>query len=363
MIRRNVAELRRLAPSQARFYAVVKADAYGHGAVQVARAAIEAGAQGLAVATLDEARELSGLLAPDRILVMGPILPGEQAEAIAGGFALTCSTAKQARWLVEAAGAARLVSPAPVHVKVDSGMTRYGALPAEVNEILELISASRLLALAGLWTHLASAESDPEYSRRQLESLESVAQPGRDLVRHALNTAGLLRHPEMVLEGLRVGIGLYGCEDTRQNPGAQVGSDGGANGTHPAMALRARVGQVKRIPVGTSVGYGRTWVAQRPSRIATVTIGYADGIHRARSNRGAVLVRGRRAPLVGRISMDSLSADVTDIDGVIEGDVVTIFGADGDERITAEDVAGWSGTISYEVLTSVGRRVRRVYSG
>lgn len=330
-----------MAGETSRVFAVVKANGYGHGAPRIARAAIEAGAQGLAVVTLEEASELAGETEPGRVLVMGPLLPGEAAAAVETGFALTCSTPAQARALAGAASP----RPTPVHVKVDTGMSRYGAVAAELDEIFAVIEQSPSLTLAGIWTHLATADTDAGYSRQQFQSLVDRA-PAGPVIRHAANSAALIRHPEMALDAVRLGIAMYGCEDARMEP---------------VMALRARVGQIKEIAAGTSVGYGRTWVAARDSRIATVTIGYADGVHRARSNRGEVLVRGGRAAQVGRVSMDSLGADVTDIPGVAVGDAVTIFGRDGEESISAEDVAAWSGTISYEILTSVGSRVRRVY--
>lgn len=319
----------------------MKANAYGHGAARVARAAIEAGAHGLAVVTLDEAGELRGVAEPGRILVMGPILPDEAGAAVESGFAVTCSTPAQARALAGAAGSRTV----PVHVKLDTGMSRYGALPAELDEIFAVLESSGSLTLTGIWTHLATADTDAGYSRQQLQSLLDRV-PAGPVMRHAANSAALIRHPEMALDGVRVGIAMYGCEEARMEP---------------VMALRARVGQIKEIAAGASVGYGRSWVATRASRIATVTIGYADGVHRARSNLGEVLVRGRRAPQVGTVSMDSLGVDITDIPDVAVGDTVTIFGRDGEQSIAAEDVATWSGTISYEVLTSVGPRVRRVY--
>jgi alanine racemase len=158
----------------------------------------------------------------------------------------------------------------------------------------------------------------------------------------------VLRHLEMALDAVRVGIAMYGCEDAT---------------LEPALALRARVAQLRDVDLGTTVGYGRTWTAPGPARIATVTIGYADGVHRVRSNRGEVLVGGRRVPLVGLVSMDSVTLDVSSAPELRVGDPATLIGADGDERIRAEEVAAWSDTISYEVLTSVGPRVERVFSG
>jgi alanine racemase len=165
-------------------------------------------------------------------------------------------------------------------------------------------------------------------------------------MRHVCNSAGALNHPDFALDAVRCGISIYGCEWP---------------GTQPALALRSVVTHVKTVETGATVGYGSLWRAPGKARIATVAIGYADGVHRARANRGHVLVRGRRAPLVGMVSMDAITLDVTEVPGVQAGDVATLIGQDGDQRITAEEAATWSGTISYEVLTSIGPRVERRY--
>jgi alanine racemase len=209
-----------------------------------------------------------------------------------------------------------------------------------------MIDAARGLRLAGTWTHFAKSESDNEMTRHQLEIfLDTVARfevsPG---TRHVCNSAGALRHPDFALDAVRCGISIYGCEWP---------------GTRPALAMRAAVTHLKTVEKGATVGYGALWRATATSRVATVSIGYADGVHRARANKGQVLVRGRRAPLIGMVSMDAITVDVTDVPGVQLGDAVTLIGADGEERITAEEVAAWSGTISYEVLTSLGPRVER----
>jgi alanine racemase len=200
--------------------------------------------------------------------------------------------------------------------------------------------------LAGTWTHFAKSESDDEMTRRQLDLfLDTISRfavsPG---MRHVCNSAGARRHPDFALDGVRCGISIYGCEWP---------------GTRPALALRAAITHLKTVSKGATVGYGSLWQAPAAARVATVAVGYADGVHRARANRGEVLVRGRRAPLIGMVSMDAITVDVSEVQGVQVGDPVTLIGRDGDELITAEEVAGWSGTISYEVLTSIGPRVER----
>ena len=329
-------------PKGTRLIAVVKANGYGHGAVQVARAALRGGASWLAVATLDEAREVSGLVHAERILVMGGLVPAQAEAAAAGGFAIAVSSQDLASALGECD------EVVPVHLKLDTGMGRFGARLEEAADLARFIEVSGGLRLAGTWTHFASAGTDQEMTRLQFQRFEEALRglgtaPG---MRHVCNSAAAMRHPDMALDAVRCGIALYGCEWPE---------------TTPALTLCSVVTHVKKVEKGDSVGYGSTWVARSPATVATVAIGYADGVHRSRANRGHVLVRGRLAPLIGAVSMDAITVDVSGIDGVQLGDTVTLIGQDGDERITAEQVAEWSGTISYEVLTAIGPRVRRRY--
>lgn len=328
-------------PGGARLFAVVKAGGYGHGAVPVAHAALEGGAGGLAVATLEEASQLRGLVDPAVILVMSGLLPAQAPEAAATGCAIGVSS----REMVEALAAAA-AEPVPVHLKIDTGMGRFGCSPEEAPALARLIDESTGTRLAGTWTHFAKSESDEAMTRGQFELfLQTVAAfdvgPG---MRHVCNSAGALHHPDFALDAVRCGISIYGCEwpDTK-----------------PALALRSAITHLKTVQKGATVGYGSLWKAEGPARVATVAIGYADGVNRARANRGHALVRGRRAPLIGMVSMDAITLDVSDVPGVEVGDAATLIGRDGDEAITAEEVAEWSGTISYEVLTSIGPRVER----
>lgn len=343
VLRSNVAALRSRLPASTRLIAVVKADGYAHGARAVAEAALGAGAWGLAVVTLDEAAEVRDLLAPERILVMGPLLKEDAAEAVAGGYGLGCSSLDLARALAASSAGRRV----PVHLKLDSGMGRYGARPEEFAQVARFVVSTPGLELAGTWSHLATSDTDAAYVREQFDRFLAATE-GLPGLRHLLNSGGVLNHPEMALDAVRVGIAMYGSE---------------APAMEPVLQLRARVAQVKTVAPGTTIGYGRTWTAAATARIATVSIGYADGVHRARSNRGDVLVRGKRVPLIGTVSMDSITVDVSALPTVEPGDAATLIGADGDERIRAEEVAGWSGTISYEVLTAIGSRVERVYRG
>lgn len=321
---------------------MVKADGYGHGAVRAARAALAGGATRLAVATLAEARELGGLVDAEHLLVMGGLPLSDASAAAASGCAIAVSS------LAFAEALAQSDEVLPVHLKIDTGMGRFGCSPEEAPELARFIDRSAGLRLAGTWTHFACADTDVAMTRRQFALFEQAlstlsVDPG---VRHVCNSAGARHFPEFALDAVRCGISLYGCEWP---------------GSEPALALRSVITHLKTVDKGAAVGYGSTWRARERRRIATVAIGYADGVHRIRSNRGHVLVRGRKAPLVGTVSMDAITVDVSDVEGVVVGDVVTLIGTDGEQRITAEDVGRWSGTISYEVLTSLGDRVELVY--
>lgn len=340
-IRHNVRYLRERLPAGTRLIAVVKADGYGHGASAVAAAALDAGASALAVSTPEEAVPLMELAPPDGVIALGGLVPAQAPEAVAAGCALVCHSEELAAALEAAAPQGLRV---PVHLKVDTGMSRLGCGVADAPALARRIAASPRLELRGVMTHFASAECDGAVTREQfgrfLAVLDALGVPPG--LRHACNSAAALRYPDMAMDAVRSGIELYGCEWP---------------GLRPALSLRASVTQVKDVAAGTLVGYGGTWRAARAARIATVAIGYEDGVMRRRSNRGSVVVRGRRAPLVGRVSMDQVTLDVTDVPGVRAGDAATLIG----EGISAEEVAEWSDTISYEVLTSIGPRVRRVY--
>jgi alanine racemase len=321
---------------------VVKAGGYGHGAIKAARAALDGGATRLAVATLEEARELGGLVDAEHILVMGGLPPADAAAAASSGCSIAVSSLEFARALAQSD------EVVPVHLKIDTGMARFGCSPEDAPELARFIEESAGLRLAGTWTHFASSDSDVAMTREQFERFQQAlsslgVDPG---LRHACNSAGARHFPEYALDAVRCGIALYGC---------------GWSGNEPALTLKSLITHLKTVEKGATVGYGATWRAPDRRQIATVAIGYADGVHRIRSNRGHALVRGRRAPLVGTVSMDAITLDVSDVQGAAVGDEVTLIGRDGEERITAEDVGRWSGTISYEALTSLGSRVELVY--
>jgi len=352
----NLAAIRRRAGAGVRIMLVVKADAYGHGAVAVAHHAVRCGIAALGVGTSAEALELrqAGLTVP--ILVLGTIVDDEAAAVLRHGIEIGIHSSDRVEMLAELARRSEL--RARVHLNVDTGMGRLGVLPDNALRLLRLIAAAPGLELCGLMTHVSSPEGAlaPE-TREQMERFERVLAAARraNLARgwvHAANSAAVFTDLEPRYDTVRPGISAYGIL-----PGCLPG----AEELRPIMTLKSQVVFLKDVPAGASVGYGSTWTAPAPTRIATLPVGYADGVPWRLSNCGDALVRARRAPIVGRVSMDYLTLDVGHIPGVAVGDTVTLFGGAGGTPV--EEVARRAGTIPYEVTCAVGRRVRRVYLG
>lgn len=333
--------------------AVVKANAYGHGAVAVARAALAAGADRLGVICVDEGEQLrrAGITAP--ILVMGHTPEGE-AQRLAD-LSLTPSVASGEVALAFARAASERGIEASVHLKVDTGLNRYGLPPSEAADLGRWLRDSAGIRVEGLFTHFASAdEEDKSYTMEQHRLFLSVAEQLEWVpIRHVSNTATLLDMPDMSLEMVRPGLGIYGCY-----PSSQVNR---SLSLRPVLSLKSRLARLTLLAPGDSVSYGRTWKAPRPSLIGLVMCGYADGLPRVLSNRGSVLVRGRRAPIVGRVCMDMCMVDVGDIPDVAVDDEVVIIGRQGEEEMSADEVAELCGTISYEILCGISARVPRLY--
>jgi alanine racemase len=330
---------------------VVKADAYGHGAARVARLFESLGAPMLCVAFVEEGTSLrrAGVRAP--VVVMAGVGPEEAEEAMAQG--LTPVVASR-RTLAGALEAGRLSArPLRVHVKVDTGMSRLGLPPVEVPGAARAL-ASAGLVLDGVMTHLSSADESPRVSERQMDTFDAVladleGQGQRPQWVHVANSAGLL-HARGNQTLIRPGLLVYGLAPRPLAPAVPV---------RPVMTLVGRVEAIHDLPAGTPVSYGGRWVAPRASRVATVAVGYADGVPRtaAMTERGEMSLRGRRAPVRGTVCMDFTMVDVTDRPDVAEGDEAVVFGDDP----TAWDVADWAGTNAWQILTSVGLRVPRVY--
>ncbi len=353
-IERNVVRLRTRLTGGAQLCAVVKADGYGHGAAQAAHAALAGGARQLAVATAAEVVELrdAGVEAP--VLVMGAISAEELPDALVARAELV---AWSVRFVDDLLRGAR--EPVRVHVKLDTGMGRLGTRdPDEALAVAAKVSAGGpALELAGAMTHFATADEDPGFVDEQLMRFEPfVAELRRrhgQLVIHAANSAATLTVPASHFDLVRCGIAIYGCDP--------MNSDPDAHGLEPALELSSYVAAVKRARVGDSVGYGRRFVAERETWIATLPIGYGDGIRRALTNNCDLLIAGRRYPLVGTVSMDNIALDLGAEADVEVGHPATIIGRDGGERQTAEELARRIGTINYEILCGISGRVPRVY--
>jgi alanine racemase len=346
--------LRELGPA-CRLMVVVKANAYGHGATPVAIAALRAGASALAVACVDEGVQLrqAGLVAP--ILVLGATPAEEMSRVVA--YQLTPTVCD-----VDAARALQAATPShgrsPVHIKVDCGLHRFGIDAAEAVAFVTWVAQQPRLVVDGLYTHFSSAEeADGAATAREYERFTAVVTALRERgVRphlHAANSAATMGVAGARLDQVRVGLALYGLAGIY--PGASRLTQ------WPALELHARIGRVHTLGSGEAVGYGRTYVATRARQVALVSIGYGDGFTRLLGNRGAVIVGGQRAPVVGRVSMDQIVADVTDIGGVGAGMPATIIGRQGDEAITAADLAALTETIPYEIVTGLAPRVPRAY--
>jgi alanine racemase len=355
-IERNVATLRRRLAAGAELCAVVKADGYGHGAAQAASAALVGGATSLAVATADEAGELraAGIEVP--LLVMGAVSAEELEVAVAVDAELV---AWDPAFVEEVRLRAPGSRPVRLHVKFDTGMGRLGTRDErQALLVAEAVAASSpQLELAGAMTHFATADDDPEFMERQLKAFEPFAAELRrrwpDIAVHAANSAATLREPRSHMTLVRCGIAIYGCDPMHQDPDAYK--------LEPALELRSYVAALKRAQQGDSAGYGRRFISPGETWIATVPIGYGDGIRRALTNNCDVLISGRRYPLVGTVSMDNITVDLGPDPVAREGEPATLIGRDGAERQTAEDLARRIGTINYEVLTGISRRVPRVY--
>jgi alanine racemase len=348
-IERNCARLAALA-APARLCAVVKADGYGHGAVSAARAALDGGAAMLAVATAQEAAELRAARIPSRILVMGALSREELDVAVEAAAEVVAWREDFIPQLVDAMTpiSVRFGGQLGVHVKLDTGMGRLGTRdPAQATRVADLVANDRDLTLEGAMTHFATADDDPEFLAEQLARFTAWE---IDAPRHAANSAATLRSPEARFAMVRCGIAMYGMDPFHRDPAD--------HGLEPAMELVSYVAEVKRAEPGDSVGYGRRFIAERATWIATIPIGYGDGVRRGLTNRAEVLIGGRRLPLVGTVSMDNVTADLGD-GPVAVGTEAVLIGTRGSERILAEDWARALGTINYEVTCGISPRVPR----
>jgi len=337
---------------------IVKADAYGHGVIPVVKTLIACGAKRYGVALLEEALEIKTVFPELSVMVIGATEVDQSDILVREEIIPAIFQLSQAQALSEAA--VKQNRTARLHIKIDTGMNRIGFRERDFADIMKIAALPNLF-IEGIFTHLATADQkDLSFAREQLNRFQSLydklKKAGLTIpIRHVANSAAILQFPECHFELVRPGISLYGL-----TPSSQIG---GNVGLEPVMSWKAKVSHVKSIKTGETVSYGRTFQAAYPTRVATVPIGYADGLRRALSNQGEMLIHGKRTTMIGRVCMDQTMLEVTKIPGVQVGDVVTILGKDGHDQITATEMAEWLRTINYEVVCGISRRVPRVYLG
>jgi alanine racemase len=353
-VRANCARLK-AELGDAELCAVVKADGYGHGADGCAAAALDGGASRLAVATATEAEQVGRRFQHIPLLTMGALTVSEVDVVLSAGSEVALWR-EGFRALLSARARAQ-GRPARVHVKYDSGMGRLGNPdPEEVLALARACDADPSLELAGVWTHFATAdEPDSEFFAEQLGRFDAVATAVKaefpSVTAHAANSAAVFREPRSHFDMARCGVAIYGLDPFQGDPGER--------GLAPALSLRSHVADVKRFPAGASAGYGRTWRALEETWVGVIPLGYGDGVRRGLGNNAEVLVRGRRRPLVGTVSMDNVTIELGPDTDVEPGDEAVLIGAQGDEAILAEEVAARLDTINYEVTCGISARVPR----
>ena len=359
----NFQTIKKVVPKGVDIVAMVKADAYGHGAVPISRKLVECGAAALGVATVEEGMELRNAGIKKQIIVMGGLMGmGSPASGMMVGADLTpvVHSAEVIDFLEAVAGQAK--KRMAVHLKVDTGMSRLGARPEALPKILERLSQCKWIYVEGVMTHLANA-ADAEFASKQarvfLECKKLIeAKLGEIETWHIANSTAIIRGEPVVIPGAkrclaRPGIALYGSTNGISLPKSIT--------LKPVMGLESKVALLKHIPAGTPVSYGCTFIAKRPTYIAIVPIGYADGYPLALSGKAEVLIGGRRVPVVGRVTMDMIMVDVTDLPKVSVGDEVVLLGRQGNESINVEEVAQKCDTISYEIFCGISKRMPRIY--
>ena len=360
-IAHNIRELRRITNPKARIMAVVKANAYGHGMIEVARQSLENGAEALGIANIEEGIQLrkAGIDAP--VLIFGYTSPVHAKKLIEFDITQTVYSYETSRALSEALAA--YGKKIKVHIKVDTGMGRLGLLRGIKNNSLseaESISRLPMLELEGIYTHFATADkSDRSYAGKQFEIfmdfLNQLRIAGLEIpVTHAANSAAIINMPETHLDMVRAGISIYGLYTSEE-------VDRSIIKLKPAMELKTKIIHLKKVPAGFKVSYGTTYETEKPTTIATVSIGYADGLNRLLSSKGRMLVCGHSAPIVGRVCMDMTMLDVGEIPEIVMEEEAVVFGKQGNASISVDEIASTINTINYEVVSTIMERVPRIY--
>jgi alanine racemase len=353
----NLTQFRKTLVPGCDIMAVVKANAYGHGAVETAKALVRQGVSRIAVVSIEEGITLrqAGINAP--IVILGPVFPEQCTDLFAHQLTPVVSDAGMLQKLGQAASS--LPTPYPIHLKLETGMGRLGLTQDELANCFGSQGFPRTLQLEGLMTHLADADgpatnTTEEQLARFRKAIGIVTAAGfRVPLIHAANSGGAVRFPEAQFSLVRPGIMLYGYHTLPKSvPVPDL---------KPVLSLRTSIAQLRTVLPGHTVSYNGTFTATRPTKIAVLPIGYADGISRRLSNRGHVLIHGQRAPIAGLVCMDMTMVDITKIAGTAIGDEAVLIGSQGADRITADDIANWTGTIAYEVLCTIGPRIPRHY--
>ncbi len=356
-IKFNLKQVKKNIPDSTKIMAVVKADGYGHGVLPVAQAALEAGADRLAVALPEEGKELreNGFKLP--IQILGEVLPNQIPILIENDLIPTISKIDTVERLNELAAKKDIIKK--VHVKIDTGMGRIGVFPDEAVAFIKKVNSFENIDIEGIMTHFAKAdEKDKSYTYKQWERFKSVIDELKKVdieipIKQAANSATIIDLPEFSLNMVRPGIMMYGLR-----PSHEVDE---SFKLRPALSWKAKIVYLKEVPPGTGISYGATYITKRKAKIATIPMGYADGFSRLLSNKGEVLINGKRAPIRGRVCMDQFMVDVTDIDKVNIGDEVVLIGKQGNDELTATEMADLIGTINYEITCDITKRVPRVY--
>ena len=351
-LRHNLKILRRLIPAETRLMAVIKANAYGHGMLPLARELARLRTDWLGVANVAEGAALraSGIRLP--ILLLSATLPEEMDEAVKHRLTLCVSSLGEGRAADRAAR--RLRAQAEVHFKIDTGMGRLGASPATAGATLAALRKLPHVAVTGLCTHFASADDDAPLTRAQWKQIAPFFAEGKGLLCHAANSPAVTRRYGFNADMVRVGLALYGIPPNVADSGL---------GLRPILSWKSRVCLLRNVARGQTVSYGATYRTPKPERHAVVGMGYGDGYFRAESNQGHLLVRGVRCPIRGRVTMDQIIIDVTRVPGCRVGDEVVALGESGEEELGAHELARLAGTIPWEILTNIGMRVPRIYRG
>jgi|AntRauTorckE6833_2_1112554.scaffolds.fasta_scaffold08254_3 alanine racemase len=356
-IKFNLKQVKKNIPENTKIMAVVKADGYGHGVIPVAQAVLEAGADRLAVALPEEGKQLreNGFKLP--IQILGEVLNNQIPILIENDLIPTISKIDTVERLNELA--AKKDINKKIHVKIDTGMGRIGVFPDDAVDFIKKVNSFKNIDIEGIMTHFAKAdEKDKSYTYKQWERFKSVIDELKEVdieipIKQAANSATIIDLPEFALNMVRPGIMMYGLR-----PSHEVDE---SFKLKPALSWKAKIVYLKEVPPGTGISYGATYITKKKAKIATIPMGYADGFSRLLSNKGEVLINGKRAPIRGRVCMDQFMVDITDIDNVNIGDEVVLIGKQGTEEITATEMADLIGTINYEITCDISKRVPRVY--